>query len=298
MTSTTNNKRKILLQLDPDSHPSSFDAVVAVDSGIDFLFPYGGVTEDDVERLVHGCIFTRGPQDLNQTAIFVGGTDVRIGEEIAEKARKTFFGPMRVSIMLDSNGCNSTAAAAVLCASQHVSLSNAVCLVLGATGSVGRRVCQLVASAGAKVLVASRSLDRARMTCNDIASSNINENALEPLTMDSASVAQALSRATVVFGCGAAGAQLASQEMLDAATNLKVAVDLNAVSPVGLAGIDIQDKAKPRGQRVDYGALGVGGLKMKIHKAAIKQLFTRNDLFLDAQQMMQIGQELLQAKSS
>src|SRR5262245_40006560 len=74
---------------------------------------YGGVTPDTVRDLVHGCIFTRGPKDLKNTAIFIGGTDMAAGEKLLGAVKKAFFGPMRVSVMLDSNGSNTTAVAAV-----------------------------------------------------------------------------------------------------------------------------------------------------------------------------------------
>ena len=68
--------KTILIQLDTDAVPSVFDRVVAVDADVDHLFSYGGVTPERVEPLVHGAIFTRGPKDLAQTAIFIGGSDV------------------------------------------------------------------------------------------------------------------------------------------------------------------------------------------------------------------------------
>lgn len=126
--------KTILIQLDTDSQPSSFDRVVAVDAGVDELFSYGGVTPENVEPLVHGAIFTRGPADLKNTALFIGGSNVAAGEAVLEKVLKTFFGPMRVSVMMDSNGSNTTAAAAVLAASKHLDLAATEALVLGGTG--------------------------------------------------------------------------------------------------------------------------------------------------------------------
>src|SRR5688572_9152506 len=153
---------KILLCLDTDSQPSVFDAVVAVDAGVDQLLRHGGVEPGDVRNLVYGAMFTRGPAELKNTAVFIGGSDVAAGEAIMAKARECFFGPMRVSVMLDSNGANTTAAAAVLCAKKHVSLAGSVATVLAATGSVGRRVVRLLAREGASVRVASRQLGRAQ----------------------------------------------------------------------------------------------------------------------------------------
>src|SRR5262245_57833408 len=114
---------KILVCLDTDPQPSVFDGVVAVDAGVDHLFRHGNVTPDGVTGLVYGAMFTPGPADLKNTAVFIGGTDVDAGEKLLAKARDCFFGPMRVSVMLDSNGANTTAAAAVLCTKKHVPLA-------------------------------------------------------------------------------------------------------------------------------------------------------------------------------
>src|SRR3954471_13977840 len=97
----------ILIQFDTDAQPSIFDAVVAVDSGAAQLFRHGGVTPENVRDLVYGAIFTRGMEDLKSTAIFVGGSDVAAGQRLLAKVEQTFFGPMRVSTMLDSNGANT-----------------------------------------------------------------------------------------------------------------------------------------------------------------------------------------------
>src|SRR5262245_25099970 len=129
-------KRKILIQLDSDPHASVFDRVVAVDAGAEEIFSYAGVKPEDVQSIVHGAIFTRGPKDLKHTAIFVGGSDVGAGERLLAEARKHMipqFG-LRVSIMLDANGANTTAAAAVRAASRHMNLKDAKALVLGGTG--------------------------------------------------------------------------------------------------------------------------------------------------------------------
>ena len=71
-----------------------------------------------------------------------------------------------------------------------------------------------------------------------------------------------------------------------------VAVDLNAVPPLGIGGLEVTDKAVPRDGVLSYGAIGVGGTKMQIHKAAIAQLFDRNDQVLDAEEVYEIGRDL------
>ena len=137
------SKAKILVQLDSDPQASVFDGVVAVDAGVDHLFRHAAVSPAQVRELVYGAIFTRGVDDLHRTAIFVGGSDVSAGEEILAKVQAAFFGPMRVSVMLDSNGANTTAAAAVISAAKHCPLAGAQATVLAATGPVGSRVVRL-----------------------------------------------------------------------------------------------------------------------------------------------------------
>src|SRR6185437_3035112 len=126
-------KASILVQLDTDPQPSAFDRVVAIDSGVQHLFSYGGITPDNVVPIVHGCIFTRGPKDLNRAAIFIGGADVAAGEAVFAEVKQALIPQlgMSVSLIIDSTGSHTTAAAAVRAAGRHLDLSQARSLVLG-----------------------------------------------------------------------------------------------------------------------------------------------------------------------
>jgi hypothetical protein len=72
-----------------------------------------------------------------------------------------------------------------------------------------------------------------------------------------------------------------------------VAIDLNAVPPFGIGGVKAADKAKDREGQICYGAIGVGGTKMKIHKAALRTLFEGNDFVLDAEEIFNIAQAVV-----
>ncbi len=284
--------QRILIQFDTDEKPSSFDQVVAVDAGADRIFSYGGISEDNVEGLVHGAIFTRGPADLQNTAIFVGGSDVEAGVRLTEKIRQTFFGPMRVSVMMDSNGCNTTAAAAVAAAKKHVPLSGASALVLGGTGPVGQRVAQLLVGEGCQVRLASRSQERAADVCSRI-NEPLPSALVEPAaTADTDDCLQAAKDVDLLFAAGAAGVCFLPEGSLASVTSLKVAVDLNAVPPVGVADIGATDRAIDHDGIICYGALGVGGTKMKVHKQAVRQLFQSSDRILDTQEIYQLALEV------
>ena len=48
--------KKLLFQLDTDTHSSVFDTVVAYDGGADHVIPHGAVTPENVRSLVEGTI--------------------------------------------------------------------------------------------------------------------------------------------------------------------------------------------------------------------------------------------------
>ncbi len=288
--------RRILVHFDTDTLPSVFDRVVALDAGVDELLSYGAIEPANVESLVHGAIFTRGPADLKNTAIFIGGSRVEEGEQLLDKVRGSFFGPMRVSIMMDSNGSNTTAAAAVLAAKKHVDLSGRLALVLGGTGPVGQRAAQLLAREGARVRLASRSLERADVAAAAIRKAVPNA-AVSAVTAGSAADLEAATEGVeVLIAAGAAGAELLTAAQREAIVGLRVAIDLNAVPPAGLGGIGVTDKSVDRNGTLCYGAIGVGGTKMKIHKACLERLFESNDQVLDTERIYEIGKALVAGK--
>lgn len=286
------SKPRILIQIDTDPQPSVFDGVVAVDADVAHLFRHGNVQPEGVKDLVYGAMFTRGVDELKHTAIFIGGSNVAAGETLLEAVRKVMFPPMRVSVMLDSNGANTTAAAAVLAAARHLPLAGAEAIVLAGTGPVGSRAVRLLASEGARVRVASRNLTRAEATCQSVRNRFPNAQLSAVETTTPTTLAHALEGATLVVAAGAPGVELLGSDQRRGCKSLQVAIDLSAVPPLGIAGIDMTDKAKDRDGVICYGALGVGGTKMKIHKAAIRQLFESNDQLLDAEDIYAIGKRL------
>jgi len=284
--------KKILLCLDSDPQPSVFDSVVALDADVDQLLRHGSVKPADVRDLVHGAMFTRGGSHLKNTAVFVGGSDVQMGEKLLAEAQKAFFGPVRVSLMLDSNGANTTAAAAVVAARRHLPLGpETTAVVLGATGSVGQRVVRMLAQENVEIRVASRRLPRAEGVCHRI-SQAVSGARLTPHSTESTDVASLIQGAQLVIAAGAAGVQLLDANARKAASSVQVAIDLNAVPPTGIEGIEPTDKAAKRDGQICYGALGIGGLKMKIHKTAIARLFEANDLVLDADEIYALAKRI------
>ena len=294
--------KRILIQLDCDPQPSTFDSVVAVDAGAEVLLRHGGVTPAAAVSLVHGGMFTRGGADLAATAIFIGGSDVEAAEAVFRQVQKAFFGPVRMSVLLDPAGANTTASAAVVAAARHLPLGDPQsaarhrAVVLGGTGPVGQRVARLLARKGLAVTIASRSLDRGREVCERIGR-QVQGARLEAVANPDSAATRGLFRAAVeaadlIIAAGAAGVTLLDAAGRSCAGNVKVLIDLNAVPPAGIEGIVAADKAKMEGVQIVYGALGIGGTKMKIHRAAIMRLFESNDAVLDAEELLAIGEKL------
>lgn len=286
------SKPTILVQLDTDVQPSVFDSVVAVDAGVQHLFRHANITPENVRDRVHGAIFTRGGDDLKSTALFIGGSNVADGEAVLKAVKKAFFGPMRVSVMLDSNGANTTAAAAVLAARKHLKLAETTALVLAGTGPVGRRVARLLAREGTTVRVGSRDVKRAEEACRDVAAVVAGAKLSAHATADGAQTEAALIGCELVIAAGAAGVVLLTADARRNCASLRVAIDLNAVPPAGIGGIEVFDKAADHSGVVCYGAVGVGGTKMKIHRRAVENLFQRNDQVFDADEIYELGKSL------
>ena len=288
--------RKLLLQLDSSRLPSVFDQVVAYDAGADAIMSYGGVTEGDVRDLIHGCIFTRAPKDLHNTAVWIGGNNMSAGEQLLAMAQDSLFAPFCVSIMLDSNGSNTTAVAAVIKIEETLGdVRGKKVLILAGTGPVGQRAAGLLARDGAEVTITSRKPeqgDKARQFIDARFKVQVNSVAMS----DPAKLPELLEGVDVLLNSGPAGVQMVPKTSWVGHKTLKVAVDLNAVPPLGIEGVEVNDAGATREGLTVFGAFGVGNFKTKLHKACVSKLFTRNDLVLDAEAIAEVAREMSQQK--
>ena len=286
--------RKLLLQLDSSRLPSVFDQVVAYDAGADEIMSYGGVTETDVRDLIHGCIFTRGPKDLQNTAVWIGGSNMSAGEQLLAMAQDAVFTPLTVSIMLDSNGSNTTAVAAVV-------------EDRGDAGRPGRQEGgdpgrhrpggpargRTPGPDGANVTITSRKPEQGDKARQFI-SARFNVQVDATTLTDPSKLPELCKDVEVLLNSGPAGVQMVPKSAWTGAKNLKIAVDLNAVPPLGIEGIEVTRRRRGQARAsLVYGAFGVGNFKTKLHKACVARLFTRNDLVLDAETIAEVARELI-----
>ncbi|RUM53544.1 MAG: methylenetetrahydrofolate dehydrogenase [Methylococcus sp.] len=283
--------KKLLFQLDTDAHPAVFDTVVAYDGGADHVIGHGGLNPGNVGPLVEGCIFTRAPKEKKNTAIFVGGSDLVAGQELFKGVQKMFFADFRVSVMLDSNGSNTTAAAGVAKLGSSRTLSGKKAVVLAGTGPVGQRACVMLANEGASVALTSRSLARAEKACNDMNDRfGVELTPIEAFSNDDRG--QSISDAEIIFTTGAAGIQLLNTHHWADNPNIELMADANATPPLGIEGTDMLDRGKERDGKIVWGAIGFGTLKLALHRACIARLFETNNLVLDAEEIFETAKAM------
>jgi hypothetical protein len=283
--------KKILFQFDTDSYPSSFDTVVAYDGGADHVVSHGGLTPINITPLVEGTIFTRAPKDKKNTAIFVGGSNMIAGQELLASIQKHFFPGFQVSVMLDSNGSNTTAAAGVAKLVTSGAIAGKKAVVLAGTGPVGQRAAVMLAQEGADVTITSRRMSRAELACKNMSERfNVNLTPLETVNVDARG--SAIETANIVFTTGAAGIELLCAEHWQNNDNIEMMADANATPPIGIGGIDMMDKGQDRNGKIIWGAIGFGALKLALHRHCIAKLFENNNQVLDAEQIFALAKAM------
>lgn len=283
--------KKLLFQFDTDQHSSTFDTVVAYDGGADHVISLANVNPSNVANLVDGCIFTRAPKDKKNTAIFIGGSNMLAGQNLLDSVVNHFFPGFRVSVMLDSNGSNTTAAAAVARIASSCPLAQQKVVILAGTGPVGQRAAAMMAMEGAEVTITSRSLANAEQACLAI-KQRFGVDIQAQSASDDDSRAEAIADANIVLATGASGIQLLKPEHWQNNPNLKVLADANATPPLGIGGTEVLDKGELRSGKIIWGAIGFGALKLALHRACVAKLFEDNKQVLDAENIFALAKTM------
>lgn len=264
---------------------------MACDAGIDCVLPLAGVTAADAHKVAYEAVFSRSPEDLASLALFIGGSSLPVAEATLEAIETAFFGSMRVSVMLDCGGCNTTAAAVVAKIRAVGELTGRRAVILAGTGPVGMRTAALMAREGAEVALTSRDLRRARAACEAVCART--GQRVWPAEVSSASmIHDVLEGAEVVVSAGAPGVSLLAEAEWTGSRTLHVLADVNAVPPLGIDGLDPTFAGERIGERRLFGALAIRRLKKQVHYACLSRLFERNDQVLDAEQIYLIAREL------
>ena len=94
------------------------------------------------------------------------------------------------------------------------------------------------------------------------------------------------------FSAGAIGVELLPEAAWAQESSIEFVADYNAQPPLGFGGIDAMDKAKERHGKKSFGALGIGGLKLKLHRACIAKLFESTEGVFDAEEIYALAKEM------
>jgi methylene-tetrahydromethanopterin dehydrogenase len=299
-------KRSILHMLDPMPNNSPFDINMAMDAGFDVLMPYSNVKLDSVYRLTQDAIFSRGPSGVKRTGIFIGGRDLALAIDMLTTAQQAMVPPFEVSVFADPSGAFTTAAALVACVEKELKtkhgkeLKDCKALVFGGTGPVGIATGIIAALAGAETyLVDHLSKD----TALDVANAYNRRFACTlkaAVASNDAEKANLIADADIVFCAAKAGIQVLNAAVLKAATQLKVAGDVNAVPPLGIEGVKRNDLGTPLINAINatgavgVGALAVGNVKYQLQNEMLKMMLeTTKPVYLDFRQAFDKARELV-----
>ena len=262
---------------------SPFDINMAYEANYDDVIPYCNVELDEVHGLTQDTIFSRRPEGVKRTAIFVGGRDFDLAVDMLQAAKNAMVPPFEVSVLADPSGAITTAAAMVAVAEarlqQHSQqdLAGVKVAVFGGTGPVGTCVGVLAAKAGAEVSLVSHQGAGAAQLVADRARKKYGYPLAGADGSDFDAICRILEDCEVIFNTAKAGVRVVESEHLAYSAALKVAVDANAVPPTGIAEVEANDEAKVLQstplKALGVGALAVGDIKYRVHTGLLEKMY-------------------------
>ena len=296
----------ILHMFTPGRQMSPFDINMAADAGYQIIVPYCDVGPDAIPGLTQDTIFSRGPKGVARTGIFIGGRDALVAADMLERSKAAMVKPFVVSLMADPSGAYTTAAAMVACVETALGRHHALGLagqrvvILGGTGPVGRIAGVIAAQAGAEVFLSSRNGIDVAEEAAKLTGRRFGVTLHGLSGGDPAAVRASIASADVLLACAAAGVQVVSTEALTFAVRLKVAADVNAVPPEGIAGVGVMDDAAPLAgtSAVGIGALAVGNVKYQTqHRLLVQMQQAEKALVLSFPEAFAVARAFLAEKS-
>jgi methylene-tetrahydromethanopterin dehydrogenase len=272
---------QLLFFLDTEKIASPFDVCMAYDAGFNAVIPYENVTPEAAKTIVQDAIFSRGPKGANHTCFFVGGKDIIKAEEISEVVKNSMFPPFEASVIIDPGGAYTTAAATVakveeaLVSHKLGSLGRKTCAVFG-TGAVGRIIAVLLTKLGCDVTIASLNPKRVHGDeyAAQVAKALHNkygaavQGVFAPTPEKKLEI---LKKTEVIFCAGTRGVRVIEKKLLQKLKLMKVMADINAIPPLGIEGIKLEDNMREIVPGIfAVGGLTIGRLKHKVEEEMLK----------------------------
>lgn len=286
---------RILIHLDHNPHPRVFDALMAIDGGVDHVLDYGDVDPQDVALLVSGALYSRPQGQLSGTAVLITGTNDRVVEEMVRQAQRAFFGSYRVSLMSECKGGNAVAGATVARISQLFDLQDVPAIVIGG-GPVGARIAGLLSAAGA----------RARLTVFDAVEADerrqfvataLDQEVETVIWKSGDPVTPLLEEVRLIVAAGPPGLVLVPRTAWGSAAEVELLVDVSGAEPAGIEGITGEedgDRLSAGGRDLlILGGLAISRYKIRVHREAVRRLFDGDPVVLGPREIAAIAREVV-----
>jgi hypothetical protein len=282
---------KILVQLDTDVVPSLYDRIVAIDGGADHVLSFGGVRLEQVPNLLRAAIWSRVGSDIANTAILVGGTDLGAGEVILAELRKHSQPQLgeQPSIMINSDGANTSAVAIVMAVRKYLDLATTTALILGSSSAIGQRTARLLARAGADVRLGSRSRERADFIASNLRAQVPGAKVKAVATVSTSDAPEALDGVHLIVAAATSGSVVLPKKLRTGVATIKVAVDLSPFPPAGIEGVELTDDGTERDGLICFGAKSIAGNRRAIQKKTVSHLFRRAGQVLNLEQIWELA---------
>jgi methylene-tetrahydromethanopterin dehydrogenase len=272
----------LLFYLDTDPKASSFDICMAYDAGYDSVIPYENVNAEDSKTIALDALLSRGPKGAKNTVFMIGGKNAERAEEVFKAIKGAMFPPFVGNIIIDPAGSYTTAAAMVakaekaLVANKIGELKDKTCAIMG-TGAVGQIAAVLLAKMGCKVMIASLNPKRTdgKEHIEGVAKLLSEEHGVQVqgiFAPNDATKIEIIKKADVIMCAGIRGVQIITKAMLNEVKHMKLLLDINAVPPLGVEGIELKDDMKEMMPGIfTIGALAVGELKHKLEQEILRE---------------------------
>jgi methylene-tetrahydromethanopterin dehydrogenase len=264
-------EKYILHMVTPLKHMSPFDVNMAIDAGCDAVITHTDVALKEISGLVQDAIFSRPPKSGARTGMFVGGKNAVLALDMVDAAKKALVPPFGLSLFADPAGSFTTAAALVACVEKTLrekknrGLRGLKVAVFGATGVVGFSAGVIAALEGAEVVLVGYDGIRRVSDAAEQIKARFGFAVKSADGSDDVKKTAILAGAEVTLCAGPAGVRVISKAQLEAAPNVLLAADVNAVPPSGVEGLEATANGTPlsSGGTVGIGPLAIGGVKYK-----------------------------------
>ena len=298
----------VLHMLTTAKNLSPFDVNMAIDAGWVAPMAYINVEASEVRGLVQDVIFSRSAKGLKSTGIFIGGRDTKEAMDMLKMAKNSMVPPFEVPVFADPSGAFTTAAGMVAAAEREInnkfsipSLKDLNVLILGGTGPVGQIVAVIAAQAGANVKLVGRQLEKTQRIV-DLCNQEFGKGEINIEAGVDADKGDYIKTTDIAFATGAAGIELLNAELIAAAPQLKVAADVNAVPPAGIAGLDpFHDGTPIEGSKsgaVGIGALAIGNVKYQAQNRLLKKMLeSEKAIYLSFEDAFVLAREYVKSKA-